>query len=373
MTDFHSTLDPYGQWVDDGTYGTVWVPSAGVVGDGFTPYLTAGHWTYDDDYVWVSDYSWGWAPFHYGRWVYMGGYGWGWVPGRVYAGAWVSWRVGYDDWGYVGWAPMAPTWYWRGGYAYGLGRVPHEPYAFCHNGDLFHPVIAQHVVAGAQAGVIAGHTQPYAGGGVGGHVGAHPGVGGPPPGMLHIAPGAVAHAPAGNPGITQARGFAHPGTAGALGGRPPAGSFHNGGPGVNGGVASNGGYRGGPGVPSYRSGGYSGYHPTYQPGYHPGYSGMSRGGYAGGYSGGYRGGYSGGYRPSSPYYSPSPYRSGPTYRGSMPTYHPPSSSGGSRRSYSSGGAPVYHSGGGYRGGGYRGGGFSGGFHGGGGGHGGGRR
>ena len=35
----------------------------------FVPYTTAGHWVYDDDYVWVSDYDWGWAPFHYGRWV----------------------------------------------------------------------------------------------------------------------------------------------------------------------------------------------------------------------------------------------------------------------------------------------------------------
>jgi hypothetical protein len=75
LTDFHSTLDPYGTWVDDPTYGTVWVPSSGVVGADFTPYVSAGHWVYDDEYIWVSDYSWGWAPFHYGRWTYMGGMG----------------------------------------------------------------------------------------------------------------------------------------------------------------------------------------------------------------------------------------------------------------------------------------------------------
>ena len=39
-----------------------------VVGADFTPYVSAGHWTYDDDYVWVSDYDWGWLAFHFGRW-----------------------------------------------------------------------------------------------------------------------------------------------------------------------------------------------------------------------------------------------------------------------------------------------------------------
>src|SRR3984957_14695181 len=66
LTDYRSTLDPYGTWVDDPNYGTVWVPNADQVGSDFTPYVSAGHWTYDDedDYVWISDYAWGWAPFH---------------------------------------------------------------------------------------------------------------------------------------------------------------------------------------------------------------------------------------------------------------------------------------------------------------------
>ena len=94
LTDFHSALDPYGSWVDDPEYGTIWQPSPDVVGEGFAPYETAGHWSYGDDYVWVSEYSWGWAPFHYGRWVYATN-GWGWIPGRQYAGAWTTWRTGY--------------------------------------------------------------------------------------------------------------------------------------------------------------------------------------------------------------------------------------------------------------------------------------
>ena len=136
LTDFHAALDPYGNWVDDPTYGTVWVPEASAVGPDFTPYVSAGHWSYDDDYTWVSDYGWGWAPFHYGRWVWAAGPGWEWVPGRAYAGAWVSWRYGWGDWPYVGWAPLGPTWGWRGGCAVGLGFVPRAPYAFVRTGDL---------------------------------------------------------------------------------------------------------------------------------------------------------------------------------------------------------------------------------------------
>ena len=37
LGDFRQTLDPYGQWVEDGTYGTVWVPAAAVVGPDFVP------------------------------------------------------------------------------------------------------------------------------------------------------------------------------------------------------------------------------------------------------------------------------------------------------------------------------------------------
>src|SRR5262249_32118523 len=83
LTEFKSTLEPYGTWSDDPSYGVVWQPSAAAVGPDFQPYVSSGHWAYDDDWLWVSDYSWGWAPFHYGRWVYIGGRGWAWIPGRV--------------------------------------------------------------------------------------------------------------------------------------------------------------------------------------------------------------------------------------------------------------------------------------------------
>jgi len=79
---FESTLSPYGAWQDVPTYGRVWIPSSGVVGYDFAPYSSGGHWVMSDyGWTWVSDYDWGWAPFHYGRWMVVGGYGWCWMPG----------------------------------------------------------------------------------------------------------------------------------------------------------------------------------------------------------------------------------------------------------------------------------------------------
>jgi hypothetical protein len=65
---FYDQLSPYGQWVNDPNYGYVWIPD---VGPNFQPYATNGYWTMTDyGNTWVSDYEWGWAPFHYGRWLY---------------------------------------------------------------------------------------------------------------------------------------------------------------------------------------------------------------------------------------------------------------------------------------------------------------
>ncbi len=104
---FVTALAPYGEWVDVGSYGRVWRPSPAVVGVGFRPYGPGGHWVHTD-YGWSyeSDWEWGWAPFHYGRWYLDQGHGWVWIPGNAWAPAWVSWRYGG---GYVGWAPLPPV------------------------------------------------------------------------------------------------------------------------------------------------------------------------------------------------------------------------------------------------------------------------
>jgi len=102
---FETQLAPYGSWENDQTYGRVWVPSTAVVGGSFTPYSTGGHWVWaSTGWTWASDYSWGWAPFHYGRWVYAGSR-WCWRPGRVWGPGWVAWR---NHGRYVGWAPLPP-------------------------------------------------------------------------------------------------------------------------------------------------------------------------------------------------------------------------------------------------------------------------
>ncbi len=218
LTDFHAALDPHGSWVEDPQYGTVWVPNPGEVGPDFSPYETGGHWAYDDtDYVWYSDYDWGWAPFHYGRWMY-GSVGWMWIPGRVYAPAWVTWRMGGPGYAYVGWAPMAADFYWRGGVAVQMAPVVVAPGGFYYaaHGDLFAPSLAGRVVARGQVADIAAHTQAYGGG-----AGGRPGMHGPAPSSMGIAPSSVVHANASDRQMQMAHNFAKPSTAAAMGGHPP--------------------------------------------------------------------------------------------------------------------------------------------------------
>jgi uncharacterized membrane protein YgcG len=100
-----ATLGGYGQWVDNDDYGQVWRPDATQVGVDFTPYESGGAWEQTDaGWAFACDYSWGWLPFHYGRWAWFHDY-WGWVPGHRWGPAWVEWRHGG---GVVGWRPMRP-------------------------------------------------------------------------------------------------------------------------------------------------------------------------------------------------------------------------------------------------------------------------
>ena len=104
-TQFQTALAPYGGWDYDSSYGYVWSPSVSIVGAGFSPYGTGGNWALTEyGWTWVSDFNWGWAPFHYGRWITRAGR-WSWVPGSMWGPAWVSWRSGG---GYVGWSPLPP-------------------------------------------------------------------------------------------------------------------------------------------------------------------------------------------------------------------------------------------------------------------------
>jgi hypothetical protein len=223
LTDFEPALDTHGTWVEDPTYGTVWAPNPAEVGADFTPYLSAGHWAYDDSDVWVSDYAWGWAVFHYGRWVRIVGPRWAWIPGRLYADAWVVWRVGDDATAFVGWAPMQPTWGWHDGVAWLFGFVPQETFVFCPSRDLFAPNVATRVVTGAPAIPIAPHMRPYvrASPAVGAPPSPRPGPQGPPPAALGIEASRVVHLARTDAAQVRARQFARPSTALALGARAP--------------------------------------------------------------------------------------------------------------------------------------------------------
>lgn len=117
---FQQQLSPYGRWMNNPRFGQVWVYNEA----GFKPYYTNGHWEYTNfGWSWESDYDWGWAPFHYGRWEQDPYYGWMWIPGYDWAPAWVSWSS-YND--YYGWAPLG----------YGInsnvsfGSVPYDRWNF---------------------------------------------------------------------------------------------------------------------------------------------------------------------------------------------------------------------------------------------------
>ncbi len=159
---FRDRLSPYGTWTVHPDYGTVWIPSSRLVGADFSPYVTSGHWelTPESDWLWVSDYDWGYIPFHYGRWIWIEEVGWSWVPGRVYAPSWVVFRTG--DEGYIGWAPAPPEWYWIDGIAVSLWSLPIVSYTFCHTTHVFHHHVHTYVIHDRTGVEKAGRaTRPY--------------------------------------------------------------------------------------------------------------------------------------------------------------------------------------------------------------------
>ncbi len=109
---FYDSLSSYGSWVEVPEYGWCWQPSVAAVNPGWQPYADNGGWIWSDvGWYWNSYYSWGWAPFHYGRW-HRAGFGWCWVPDVQWAPAWVTWRS--SD-AYCGWAPLPPGARWTVG------------------------------------------------------------------------------------------------------------------------------------------------------------------------------------------------------------------------------------------------------------------
>ncbi|MEW6024764.1 MAG: DUF6600 domain-containing protein, partial [Pseudomonadota bacterium] len=114
----YEDLDRYGSWSNDNEYGALWIPS---VSSTWVPYRD-GRWTWIAPWgwTWVDNAPWGYAPFHYGRWVQVNRR-WAWAPGHyerrpVWAPALVGW-VGGAGWNLnfnarpsvgQGWYPLAP-------------------------------------------------------------------------------------------------------------------------------------------------------------------------------------------------------------------------------------------------------------------------
>ena len=112
----YEDLDDHGDWLYVSSYGYVWRPR--YLANDWAPYrfgrwLWIGPW----GWTWIDDARWGFAPFHYGRWVSLRNR-WCWVPGPrdvrpVYAPALVGWAGNppsrYSATGRgVRWFPLAP-------------------------------------------------------------------------------------------------------------------------------------------------------------------------------------------------------------------------------------------------------------------------
>ncbi len=114
----YEDLDENGSWSDVAEYGNVWFPTR--IDAGWVPYRD-GRWVWVEPWgwTWVDNAAWGFAPFHYGRWVRVRDR-WGWCPGEinarpVYAPALVAWvggpgfsvSVSSGAAPVVGWFPLA--------------------------------------------------------------------------------------------------------------------------------------------------------------------------------------------------------------------------------------------------------------------------
>ncbi len=120
---FYQQLQPYGTWMQVADYGWCWQPTVAVSEPMWRPYSDRGRWLYTDcGWYWQSDYAWGWAPFHYGRWVSHARSGWLWVPDTTWGPSWVVWRSSPS---HCGWAPLPPSAVFvaGGGFRFGGTRV----------------------------------------------------------------------------------------------------------------------------------------------------------------------------------------------------------------------------------------------------------
>lgn len=163
---FYQELSPYGRWIlaEDGQW--CWQPREVSATREWRPYWDKGHWVWTDHgWYWSSEYPWGWAAFHYGRWHLHPHHGWVWFPDRVWGPSWVVWRHGGQ---YSGWAPLPPgavydtagaRFVYRGkvvdaGFDFGLGFTH---FSFCYTRELGEPM-SRHFRGGPEFRTAFDHT-----------------------------------------------------------------------------------------------------------------------------------------------------------------------------------------------------------------------
>jgi len=151
---FYDDLAPYGRWVQSASYGWVWSPR--VTRAHWRPYLY-GHWVWTDwGWTWVSDEPYGWACYHYGRWIDDASYGWEWVPGYDWGPSWVSWQEGGD---YIGWAALPPAVDIRAG-NFNVGIAPAD-FVFVPERQFLAPRIAGFAAPIGQVNTIFPRTRTF--------------------------------------------------------------------------------------------------------------------------------------------------------------------------------------------------------------------
>ena len=102
---FYDSLNPHGRWLEVDGYGYAFRPNY-AERSSWRPYVD-GRWvSTDQGWAWDTNEPFGWACYHYGRWIKATRHGWLWIPGREWAPAWVSWRHSSDR---IGWAPLPPS------------------------------------------------------------------------------------------------------------------------------------------------------------------------------------------------------------------------------------------------------------------------
>ncbi len=113
-TNGYYDLDAFGTWREDAERGALWTPHG--LPANWAPYRF-GHWAWVEPWgwTWIDHASWGFAPFHYGRWTFLDG-AWSWIPGPqqvrpIYAPALVMFagggRSGFHYFFWIGSAGVA--------------------------------------------------------------------------------------------------------------------------------------------------------------------------------------------------------------------------------------------------------------------------